>query len=85
MAFKKFDKGSSEFSLFADFWSFCQKYWIVEGENEDYWESMTNDGNALIKKYEGIPFARYLVNAFVSYADSVAKTQREKTAKGDGE
>ena len=76
MAFKKFDKGSDEFSLFADFWAFCQKYWIVEADSEEYWESMTNDGNSLIKKYKGILFARYMVNAFVSYADSVAKSQR---------
>lgn len=80
MAFKKFDKGSDEFSLFADFWAFCQKYWVVETDNEIYWESMTNDGNTLIKKYEEILFARYLVNAFVSYADSVSKAQREKNA-----
>lgn len=84
MAFKKFDKGSDEFSLFADYWAFCQKYWIVEAANDEYWESMTNEGNALIKKYNGIPFARYMVNAFLSYADSVAKSQREKTEKGDG-
>ena len=76
MAYKKFDKCSGEFSLFADFWSFCQKYWIVEGDSDEYWENITNDGNALIKKYKGIPFARYLVNSFLSYADSVAKAQR---------
>ena len=76
MAFKKFGKESDEFSLFADFWSFCQKYWIVEPDSDEYWEGMTNDGNALIKKYNGIPFARYMVNAFVSYADGVAKLQR---------
>jgi len=80
MAFKKFDRYSKEFSLFADFWAFCQKYWIVEADNDEYWESMTNDGNTLIKKYEEILFARYLVNVFVSYADSVAKSQREKNA-----
>lgn len=78
MAFKKFDRYSKEFSLFADFWAFCQNYWVVEADNEEYWESMTNEGNALIKKYNGIPFARYMVNAFVSYADSFAKAQREK-------
>ena len=77
MAFKKFDKGSSEFSLFADFWAFCQKYWIIEADNDEYWESMANDGNDLIKKYKGTLFARYMVNAFVSYASSVAKEQRQ--------
>ena len=78
MAFKKFDRYSIEFSLFADYWAFCQNYWVVETANDEYWESMTNEGNALIKKYNGIPFARYMVNAFLSYADSVAKEQREK-------
>ena len=76
MAGKRFSKGSEEFSLFADFWAFCQKYLVVEADSEEYWESMTNDGNDLIKKYKGTPFARYMVNAFVSYADGVAKTKR---------
>lgn len=77
MAFKKFEKGSDEFSMFADYWSFCQKYWIVESEKEEYWENMANDGNSLIRKYKGIPFARYMVNAFVSYASYLAKEQGE--------
>lgn len=80
MAHKKFEKGSEEFSLFADYWSFCQKYWIVEADSDEYWENIINDGDKLIKKYRAIPFARYMVNAFVSYADGIAKEQREKNA-----
>ena len=62
MAAQRFEKGSEEWQMFMDFWQLCQKYYLPE-ETEEYWQSVIDDGNVFIKKYN-TPFARGLFMAF---------------------
>lgn len=62
MAAQRFEKGSEEWQMFMDFWQLCQKYYVPE-ETEEYWQSVIDDGNAFIKKYN-TSFARGLFMAF---------------------
>lgn len=62
MAAQRFEKGSEEWQMFMDFWQLCQKYYVPE-ETEEYWQSVIDDGNTFIKKYN-TSFARGLFMAF---------------------
>lgn len=50
MASKKFTKDTSEWMLFQDFWSLCQKYWQPE-ESSEYWHALINDTDNFTRKY----------------------------------
>ena len=47
---KKFAKGSSEWMMFMDFWTLCQKYWEPD-DNDDYWESVVKETDVFYRKY----------------------------------
>ena len=70
MASKKFNKGSEEWMMFTDFWNLCQKYWIVEDQDE-YWESVIRSANDFQKKYNHILLSRRLALAFVDALEDV--------------
>lgn len=72
MASAKFGKGSEEWMLFRDFWSYCQKYWTPE-EKDEYWEKLINDGDAFCKKYGNSIFSRKLIMAFTAKLEEESK------------
>ncbi len=51
MASAKFEKGSSEFQWFGQFWQIVQKHWIPEAD-DFYWDSLTSDVNELYEKFK---------------------------------
>ena len=72
MAEKKFSKGSEEWQMFMDYWELCQKYWEPE-DNDEYWESLINAGDAFCKKYDS-QYARDLVLAFMASRENMWKS-----------
>jgi len=65
MASCRFGKESEEFSMFADYWNICQKFWVPECSDE-YWEDLIAELNEFEKKYCKISLARKLANALLS-------------------
>lgn len=76
MSSKYFGKDSKEFAMFRDLWTLCQKLWIPENGNDDYWEMVINDTDEFANKYNDIPLARRFMLAFLE--------ELEIKAKGDG-
>lgn len=61
---KKFAKGSSEWMMFMDFWTLCQKYWEPE-ESDSYWEDLIEATDDFYKKYN-TEFAKALALTLVN-------------------
>ncbi len=51
MAYKKITKQDREFQMFQDFWKILQNHYITENTKE-YWDSVLNDTDAFIRKYD---------------------------------
>lgn len=64
MASVKFEKGSSEWYMFQEYWKLCQKFWIPE-DNDDYWEEVVKETDDFYKKYKNIILTKGIVLALV--------------------
>jgi hypothetical protein len=73
MAAKKFEKGSPEWNMFQDFWQMCQRYWIIERDNDEYWEQLVQMVDVFTKKYKDVPLAKELALGFAAAKDREAK------------
>lgn len=71
---QKFEKNSSEFRMFGDFWKLCQSVWNVE-DDDDYWEKVVRWTGVFSKRYESIGLAEKLAAALLS--DLEEKYRRE--------
>lgn len=71
---KKFAKGSSEWMMFMDFWTLCQKYWEPE-ESDSYWEDLIEATDDFYKKYN-TDFAKSLALSLVNEAERKQKGVR---------
>lgn len=80
MAGRRFDKGSTVWKLFMEYWSICQKYWEPE-EGDEYWEALKWELDAFWKKYDSelLTLARGLADVLNNY---LAKKKRR--AGNDG-
>lgn len=76
MASKRFEKGSEEWQMFTDFWVLCQKYWVIE-ENDEYWEQAIKAADDFYKKYKGKNefFAKKLALALT---DTLSEKEKER-------
>lgn len=79
MASKKFERDSSEFKMFTDFWQLSQKYWVMEDTTE-YWESLTKDCDTFAKKYK-TDFAGRLATALCDSKNHDWKEGRDAEKK----
>ena len=77
MASKRFEKDSREFAMFRDLWTLCQKLWIPENGNDDYWETVIKDTSDFADKYGDIPLARKFMLAFVENLEIESKNQNK--------
>lgn len=81
MASKRFEKGTTEFQWFGDFWSMVQQYWIPEDKDE-YWESLIAAISEFSNKYKQEPeivlFTTYMIKAVQDFL-----TSKMKYMKGD--
>ena len=50
MAALSFGKDSEERQMFIDLWDFCQKYWIVE-DNDEYWAELIKAADEFAEKH----------------------------------
>lgn len=51
MARQKFEKGSSEWNLFMDFWAIAQEFAVPE-KTDAFWESFINKATGYSNKYK---------------------------------
>lgn len=71
---KKFAKGSSEWMMFMDFWTLCQKYWDPD-DNDDYWESVVKETDVFYRKYNS-EFAKSLALTLVNELERKSRTRK---------
>ena len=69
---KRFQKNSREMMMFRDFFELIQKFWYVEPW-ESYWDPFIDETIAFERKYQDIPLARQLVNAFTNTQERMMK------------
>lgn len=71
---KKFAKGSSEWMMFMDFWTLCQKYWEPD-DNDDYWESVVKETDVFYRKYNS-EFAKSLALTLVNELERKSRQRK---------
>ena len=71
---KKFAKGSSEWMMFMDFWTLCQKYWDPD-DNDDYWESVVKETDVFYRKYNS-EFAKSLALTLVNELERKSRSRK---------
>lgn len=75
MGSKRFEKDSIEFKMFGEFWNVCQKYYVVEPDNADYWMEMTSAmidfGEKYNKQTNG--FSKLLALSFIEHSQNSIK------------
>ena len=54
-----FQKGSTEWMMFAEYWALCRKYW-EPGESDEWWQSTLEEIDDFAKKYDSTDFVRGL-------------------------
>ena len=71
---KKFAKGSSEWMMFMDYWTLCQKYWEPE-ESDSYWENLIDATDDFYKKYNS-EFAKSLALTLVNELERKSRLRK---------
>ena len=71
---KKFAKGSSEWMMFMDYWTLCQKYWEPE-ESDSYWENLIDATDDFYKKYN-TDFAKSLALTLVNELERKSRLRK---------
>lgn len=71
---KKFAKGSSEWMMFMDYWTLCQKYWEPD-DNDDYWESVVKETDVFYRKYNS-EFAKSLALTLVNELERKSRQRK---------
>ena len=72
---KELKKGDTEYDLFNDYWKLTKEFNIPE-DNDEYWESLINAGNAFCKKYDS-QYAIDLVLAFMASREAMLKSLKK--------
>ena len=68
----KFNKNSTEWQMFVDFWTLCQKFWVPEPTDE-YWEKCVESVGQFSKEYPDITLARGLALALINDLEERSK------------
>lgn len=76
MASVKFEKGSSEWYMFQEYWKLCQKFWIPE-DNDEYWEEVVKETNDFYEKYKDINLGKEIALAFLKSIDNQCKKNKK--------
>lgn len=71
---KKFAKGSSEWMMFMDYWTLCQKYWEPD-DNDDYWELVVKETDVFYRKYNS-EFAKSLALTLVNELERKSRQRK---------
>lgn len=71
---KKFAKGSSEWMMFMDYWTLCQKYWEPD-DNDYYWESVVKETDVFYRKYNS-EFAKSLALTLVNELERKSRQRK---------
>lgn len=79
MAEVKFTRGTQEFSMFMDFWSLYQKYYLPE-KSDAWWEEALKAVDAFVEKYGGSEIARGMGLAMVNDLEARWKSATKASA-----
>lgn len=72
----KFEKGSPEWRMFAEYYQLCKKYWNVLNTDE-YWEKYVQESNDLYKKYaSSAPFVRKLIQSLTRELEEMMRNDK---------
>lgn len=74
----KFEKGSLEFQMFADYYRIAQKYWNIKQNDDDEWVHLVDDIRAFHEKYIDISLAKRLAGALVNDLEERSRKEAEK-------
>lgn len=74
----KFEKGCREWFMFQDYWKLCQKFWILEEDNDDYWDSLIKEAGEFGQKYKDIDLSKKLWLGFIDYLQEQYREKRRK-------
>lgn len=80
MASVKFEKGSKEFQLFGDFWTFVQKFYIPE-ESSEYWDDLMDCADQLSKKYQDDDCYELARELFINICGFMARKHKQATRR----
>ena len=69
---------STEFQYFGEIWALFKKFYHVRPDDE-YWEAVVEEGNAIVQKYNNLPLCRNLVLAVIGELE-----RKEEAMKGQG-
>lgn len=67
-----FDKNSTEWEMFNDYWSFCKQFWTPAHPDQDddngYFRNLTMEYTKLRQKYQDTKYSKFmdeLITAFI--------------------
>lgn len=80
MAQTKFVKGSTEWNLLGDFFHLCERNFGIE-DNDEYWNSVTEEIDAFCAQYNNHPFAVELGMSMAAYLEKTAIAYRKEEAE----
>lgn len=75
MASKKYEQDSPERLFMAELYSFTEKFFYPEPENEKYWEQLVAEAIRITDQYASVRFAPMMIMDFITYLENEAKVK----------
>lgn len=66
-------KGTIDHKIYNDVWNLLKKYYGIRQDDDEQWEQLVKDGDAVCEKYGNSKFARELVLAIVNELERMSK------------
>ena len=66
-------KGTIDHKIYNDAWMFFKKYYGIRQNDDEQWEQLVKDGDAVCEKYGNSKFARELVLAIINELQKLSK------------
>ena len=82
MASVKFEKSSSEWLMFRDYWNLCQEYWEPDMDDR-YWEELIHKADEFCTKYRNIPLSKKIMIGLLEVLEEKENENvRQRNMKG---
>ncbi len=72
---KKIEKGSAEFNLFNEFWSFRKEYYAAD--NDEWWDEAIEEATKRVEKYRGTDLEGFAYSLYIAHLNDADKKFRE--------
>lgn len=73
---RQFTKFSDEWMLFKDYYTYIQK--CYEPESDEEWEQLLREGDRLLKKYNGSEYVLDLIKAHMADCERRSRGRRKE-------